>query len=162
MHPELHGILCDGGIKSHSPERSSLSPLSPALPPVGLSTSEICGTSSAWDEIPLINSYFANVQPSIPLIDEKIFRDTYLQNQRTDSRWMLLLSVVLAMGKLTARPTQLAEHRPIYARIKQNLTIETLDIAHLETIQALAILGGFYLHYLQLPNLAHSLMGAPP
>lgn len=38
--------------------------------------------------------------------------------------------------------------------------MDTLDSAHVETVQALAILSGFYLHYIQIPNQANALMGA--
>ena len=161
LHPEVHGIL----LRKKEQLRNQKLDLPSQWTsidtfPIHHPSSGKCATSPAWDEIPLINSYFTNVHPFIPLIEEHNFRHTYLQSQRTDQRWMLLLSVVLAMGKLAAGPTQVAEHKSYYARIRQYLSIETFDMAHPETIQALAILGGFYLHYLQLPNLAHSLMGA--
>ena len=162
LHPGLHGMLLREKESqrqqrfdppSPAPSSPELSPLDPLTPDRGV-------TTSAWEDIPLINSFFANFHPFIPLIDEQSFRHTYLQNQRADNRWTLLLSVVLAMGQLVAGPTHVAERKPLYVRIKRYLTIETLDVAHPETIQALAILGGFYLHYLQLPILANSLMGA--
>ncbi|RDW87119.1 putative C6 transcription factor [Aspergillus mulundensis] len=40
------------------------------------------------------------------------------------------------------------------------LDLESLASSHLETVQTLGILGGWYLHYVAQPNLAYSLMGA--
>ena len=113
-----------------------------------------------WDEVPLINAYFIYVHPFIPLIEEQAFRDTYIAAQRTDFRWQLLLNSVLAMGSVAAGSAEDQNHQVYFNRAKQHLTMDTLDSAHLETIQALAILSGFYLHYVQVPNQANSLMGA--
>lgn len=149
-----------------TPDQSHLASLEQSFPPemfanrsheVMLQT-EV--TSSAWDEIPLINAYFTYVHTFIPIIEEQTFRDTYMMGQRSDARWLLLLNTVLAMGSVAAGTAEDTSHHVYYARAKQYLTIDTLGKVHLEVIQALAILGGFYLHYLQQPNLAHALMGA--
>ncbi|KAJ9494581.1 hypothetical protein H2202_010013 [Exophiala xenobiotica] len=117
-------------------------------------------TSPAWDEIPLINAYFTYIHPFIPLIKEQSFRDTYMAAERTDTRWLLLLNTVLAMGCIASRSAPDRGHQVYFNRLKPYLTIEVLDSTHLETVQALAILSGFYLHYIQTPNQASSLMGA--
>jgi hypothetical protein len=134
----VHGILLrdKGAFTSQRQQKSDPPSPSPSLPDqsLGHPMPEDTDASSAWDEIPLINSFVTNVHPSIPLIEEQNFRHTYLKNQRTDNKWMLLLSAVLAMGKLAAGPTKIVEHKPYYARIKKYLTIETLNVAHPETI----------------------------
>jgi len=150
---------------SRSPDRSAMASREASSPPEATEMEHITSrleikASSAWDEIPLINAYFTYVHPFIPLIDQQSFRDTYMASQRTDSRWQLLLNVVLAMGSMAAGPSEDSGHHIYFARAKQYLDIDTLDSAHLETVQALAILSGFYLHYLQLPNQANALMGA--
>lgn len=117
-------------------------------------------SSSAWDEIPLINAYFTYVHTFVPLIDEQTFRDTYITGSRSDDRWLLLLNTVLAMGSVAASTSEDVGHRIYYHRAKQFLNLDCLSTAHLEVIQALAILGGFYLHYIQQPTLANNLMGA--
>lgn len=117
-------------------------------------------SSSAWDEIPMINAYFTYIHPFIPLIEETAFRETYMAGQRTDSRWQLLLNTVLAMGSVAAGNSEDTTHQTYFNRAKEHLDMDTLDSAHLETVQALAILSGFYLHYLQTPNQANALMGA--
>lgn len=148
-----------------SPERSLVASREASSPPenLALETETLRGdvsASSAWDEIPLINAYFTYVHPFIPLIEEQSFRDTYMAGQRTDSRWLLLLNTVLAMGSMAAGTSEDNGHQAYYARAKQHLTLDTLDSAHLETVQALAILSGLYLHYVQIPNQANALMGA--
>lgn len=148
-----------------SPERSIVPSRAASPPP----ESQVQGkdiargddsSSSAWDEIPMINAYFTYVHPFIPLIEETTFRETYMTGQRTDSRWQLLLNTVLAMGSVAAGNSEDTTHQTYFNRAKQHLNMDTLDSAHLETVQALAILSGFYLHYLQTPNQANAIMGA--
>ena len=114
----------------------------------------------AWDEVPIINAYFVYVHAFVPLIEEKTFRETYMSGRRQDSRWLALLNVVLAMGSMAASTSDDNSHRVYYNRAMQHLGFETIGSAHLETVQALALLGGFYLHYIQQPNLAIAVMGA--
>lgn len=148
-----------------SPDQSIVPSRAPSSPPElqaqGKDVARGDGSSSsAWDEIPMINAYFTYIHPFIPLIEETTFRETYMAGQRTDSRWQLLLNTVLAMGSVAASNSEDTTHQTYFNRAKQHLDMDTLDSAHLETIQALAILSGFYLHYLQTPNQANALMGA--
>lgn len=151
---------------SRSPDRSVVASREASFPPEHQTVDnetlqgDDVSNSPAWDEIPLINAYFTYVHPFIPLIEEQSFRDTYMSTERTDSRWLLLLNTVLAMGCIASRSTEDTGHQVYFNRLKTHLTIEVLDSAHLETVQALAILSGFYLHYIQTPNQASSLMGA--
>ncbi|KAK5021687.1 hypothetical protein LTS07_010729 [Exophiala sideris] len=150
---------------SKSPDRSVVPSRAASLPPeyqvLQTETPHYdAPTSSPWDEIPLINAYFTHVHPFIPLIEEKSFRETYMAAQRTDSRWLLLLNTVLAMGSVAAGTSEDTGHQVYFNRAKEFLSIDTLDSAHLETVQALAILSGLYLHYVQIPNQASALMGA--
>lgn len=155
----------DPDCLTKSPERSIVSSREASSPPeIRIMETSIprgdASTSPAWEEIPLINAYFTYVHPFIPLIEEQTFRDTYLLAQRTDSRWLLLLNTVLAMGSVAAGTSDDTGHQVYFNRAKQHLNMDTLDSAHLETVQALAILSGFYLHYIQIPNQANALMGA--
>lgn len=155
----------DPDCLTKSPERSAIQTREPTPAPDNRTvehdlTQTSAPTAPAWDEIPLINAYFTYVHPFIPLIEEQVFRETYMTAQRTDSRWLLLLNSVLAMGSMAAGTAEDTGHQVYFARAKQHLTMETLDSAHLETVQALAILSGFYLHYVQIPNQANTLMGA--
>jgi Fungal specific transcription factor domain len=114
----------------------------------------------SWDEIPMINAYFQYVHPFTPLLDEQSFRETYMAKQRTDMRWNLLCNAVLTMGCVANECSDDSTHEYYFDRIKENLKIETLSTCHIETVQALAILSGFYLHYTQQPSVANALMGA--
>lgn len=113
-----------------------------------------------WDEVPSINAFFTYVHPQIPLLAEDSFRSCYISRDRNDARWNLLLNAVLAMGSVAASTAQDKTHRIFYERARQYLVLETFSYAHLETVQALTILGGMYLHYVQQPNLANFLVGA--
>ena len=118
-------------------------------------------TPSAWSEIPLINAYFDYVHPFVPLIDEQYFRNTYIAQKRTDPRWLLLLNTVLAMGGMAAASScEDMGHVVYWKRASQYLSVETLGSVHIETVQALSLLGGYYLHYLNKPHVANNLMGA--
>lgn len=116
---------------------------------------------SPWDEIPLIKAFFSYVHPFAPFLDEMEFRQTYMSHSRSDSRWLLLLNSVLALGSMvSATDSQDDLHRVYWARAKRHLTIETMASVHVETVQALALLAGLYLHYIQQPDQAGVLMGA--
>lgn len=148
---------------SRTPDRSAMASREHSTPPQGVeydSTSRPDQPSSnPWDEIPLINAYFTYVHTFVPLIDEQSFRDTYMTGRRTDKRWALLLNTVLALGSVGASTSEDLGHRIYYSRAKRFLDLECQGTPHLETVQALALLGGFYLHYVQQPNLANAIMG---
>lgn len=117
------------------------------------------GSLSIWSEVPAINNYFEHVHPIVPLLDETRFRETYAEKRRTDSRWLLLLNAVLAMGSVAGTEAHDHTHFGYYSRAKEHLKLDILGFAHIETIQALTILGGLYLHYINKPVLANSLLG---
>lgn len=108
----------------------------------------------------MINAYFAYFHAFIPLIDEADFRETYLSGRRTDSRWLALLYMVFALGSVAAYTADDTTHEFYYHRAKNYTDLDTLASSHLETVQALGLMGGYYLHYVSQPNLAYSLMGA--
>lgn len=110
--------------------------------------------------MPIINAYFVYVHVFVPLIEEQTFREAYMSGQRQDDRWLALLNVVLAMGSMAASTSDDKSHRVYYNRAMQHLGFDSIGSAHLETVQTLALLGGFYLHYIQQPNLAIAVMGA--
>ena len=147
---------------ARTPDRSAVASRNHTPPADGVSigTPASAGLSSVWDEIPLINAYFVYVHTLVPLIEEQSFRETYTSGRRHDSRWLALLNTVLAMGSVAASTSDDVGHRVYFNRAKQHLALESLGSAHLETVQTLALLGGFYLHYIQQPNLANAIMGA--
>ncbi|KAL4945580.1 hypothetical protein BDV06DRAFT_219116 [Aspergillus oleicola] len=111
-------------------------------------------------ESQLLDAYFTYVQPLTPILDEQSFRETYASGHRKDDRWYCLLNMVLAMGSMCASTCDDISHKIYYSRCRAYLDLESLASPHLETVQTLGILGGWYLHYVAQPNLAYSLMGA--
>ncbi|OOF90955.1 hypothetical protein ASPCADRAFT_177962 [Aspergillus carbonarius ITEM 5010] len=111
-------------------------------------------------ESQLLDSYFTYFQPFVPMLDEHSFRQTYLSARRKDEQWLALVNIVFALGSIAACPAEDMSHKVYYMRCKSYLALESLGSPHVETIQALGLMGGYYLHYTSQPNLAYSIMGA--
>ncbi|KAF1914740.1 fungal-specific transcription factor domain-containing protein [Ampelomyces quisqualis] len=107
----------------------------------------------------LLESYFDRVHPFFPLIDERKLWSTYLYGNRKDSQWLCLLNMVFALGSLASFSIDNEAHYVYFNRSRQHLSLESFGSGNLEVLQALAIMSGFYMHYLNRPNEAHSLMG---
>lgn len=143
-------FMPDGGTAWH-PQQQMRPPTSlPAQQPPHLQT----------NSVQLVNAYFAYFHAFIPLLDESSVREAMATGKRSDPRWMALLNMVLALGSIAAYTADDTSHERYYQRSRQFLTLESLGGAHIETVQTLALMGGYYLHYASQPNLAHSLMGA--
>lgn len=108
----------------------------------------------------LIDAYFNRVQILVPMLDEPTFRADYLTARRNDAPWLALLNMVFAMGSIVANKSDDHSHINFYNRAKDNLGLDSFGSGHLETLQALALMGGFYLHYINRPNMANAILGA--
>ncbi|KAH8602067.1 fungal-specific transcription factor-like protein [Bisporella sp. PMI_857] len=108
----------------------------------------------------LIDAYFNRVQILIPMLDEPSFRADYLSGRRNDGPWLALLNMVFAMGSIVATKSDDHSHINYYNRAKEHLGIDTFGSGHLETLQAHALMGGLYLHYVNRPNMANAITGA--
>jgi len=51
-------------------------------------------------------------------------------------------------------------HINYYNRAMEHITLDALGSSHIETVQALTIIGGYYLHYINRPNMANAVVGA--
>lgn len=111
-------------------------------------------------EVQMLDAYFLHFQAFAPMIDEKAFRDTYMTGHRRDDNWLALLNIVLALGSIAASSPEDLTHQTYFLRCKSHLSLSSLGSSHLETIQALGLIGGWYCHYISQPNLAYSLIGA--
>ncbi|GIC93207.1 putative C6 transcription factor [Aspergillus udagawae] len=111
-------------------------------------------------DLQLLDAYFTWFQPFVPMLDEQAFRETYLSGHRRDDRWLGLVNIVFALGSIAACPSEDMSHKIYFQRSKSYLSLDSLGSSHLETIQTLGLIGGYYLHYTSEPNLAYSLMGA--
>lgn len=107
----------------------------------------------------LIESYFERVHLFFPLIEERKFWTTYLYGERKDAAWLALLNMVFALGSLASSTADNEAHYVYFNRSRRHLSLESFGSGNLEVLQALAIMSGFYMHYLNRPNEAHSLMG---
>jgi hypothetical protein len=115
----------------------------------------------SWDaENEYVNAYFSLVHTFIPMLDEASFRSNFLSRSRTDSPWLALLNVVLALGSIAALTSTENVHCTYYVRAKSHLGLEALGTGRLESLQALGLMGGLYLHYCQQPNMAFAVTGA--
>lgn len=107
----------------------------------------------------LIESYFDRCHPFFPLIDERKFWATYLHGNRTDSQWLALLNIVFAVGSLASNTADNQVHYTYFNRSRKHMSLDSFGSGNIEVLQALAIMSGYYMHYLNRPNEAHSLMG---
>lgn len=108
----------------------------------------------------LIDAYFTHMHIFVPMIQEHAFRATYLSNQRKDSPWLALLNMVFAIGSMLSSPAHSERDILFYQRAREHLRLESLGSGHMETLHAIILMGGSYLHYRNRPNLASALMGA--
>ncbi|CAK1361704.1 Lactose regulatory protein LAC9 [Cercospora beticola] len=108
----------------------------------------------------LIDSYFAHVHVLMPMIEEDSFRHSYLYGSRRDSSWLCLLNMVLALGSLASTTCTNEDHMVYYQRARKHMEVETFGSGSLFTLQAFALLSGYYLHWLNRPNEANGIMGA--
>ncbi|KAI6817903.1 general substrate transporter [Hortaea werneckii] len=108
----------------------------------------------------LLNSYFYHVHPLMPMIDEASFWRTWLYSDRSDSPWLALMNVVFALGSLASGTAADESHRVFYLRARSHLCLESFGSNNILLVQALGLLSGYYLHWLNRPNEASGLMGA--
>ena len=108
----------------------------------------------------LIDAYFKRVQIFVPMLDEPSFRADYLSGRRNDAPWLALLNMVFAMGSIVSNKSDDHNHINFYNRAKDQLGIDSFGSGHLETLQALNLMGCYYLHYINRPNMANAILGA--
>jgi hypothetical protein len=113
------------------------------------------------EEQRLIDAYFAGIHVFAPVIHEPSFRSRYLNHQgTTDRSWLALLNIVLALGSITSSPGDSEEDLQYFHLAQQYLSLESLGSGRLETLQALLLMGGQYLHFRNRPNMASAIIGA--
>ncbi|KAI0970289.1 fungal-specific transcription factor domain-containing protein [Xylaria arbuscula] len=114
----------------------------------------------SWKGQTLIDAYFKRVHVLTPMLDEASFRADYLEGQRFDAPWLALLNMVFAMGSIVAMKSDDYNHLNYYSRAMEYLPMDSFGSSHIEIVQALALIGGFYLHYINRPNMANAIIGA--
>ncbi|KUL87884.1 hypothetical protein ZTR_03232 [Talaromyces verruculosus] len=114
------------------------------------------------DELRLIDAYFFYVHGITPMIDEVDFRRRYAEGVADQNKgpWIALVNMVLAMGYIASSMSDQDGHSVYYEQAAEHLNFRCLGSGHIDTVQALTILGGYYLHYLNRPNMASAILGA--
>ena len=155
INKALEHVITASPIQTAQPTRSN----SPRRAGHDDATPTVIATPSL-SEPTLINAYFTDIHPLIPMIDEVRFRCTYQANTRTDDSWHALLNMVLAMGTIAASTAEDNSHLHYYNRAQERINLDMFGNGHIEALQALGLMGGFYLHYESRPNMANAIMGA--
>lgn len=114
----------------------------------------------SWKDQTSLEAYFKRIHPLIPMLDENSFRSDYLQGRRNDSPWLSLLNMMLALGSIASTKSNDLSHTNFYNRAMEHITIESFASSSIETVQALAMIGGVYLHYINRSHMANAVMGA--
>lgn len=115
------------------------------------------------DETSLIDAYFDQIHPIIPMIDEAEFRCRYITEDLTQDEtgsWLALLNMVLAMGSMASDSIHLTSHNIFYKRALSYINISSFGSGHIHMVQALALYSGMLLHFFNRPNTATAVMGA--
>lgn len=105
-----------------------------------------------------IDFYFEHIHPITPFLDEEDFRSQYASGTRQDGSWMGLLNMVFALGSIASGSEGL--HEQYYREARSFTGLDSLGSGNLESLQALCLLGGYYLHFRNSPNMAYSILGA--
>jgi Fungal specific transcription factor domain len=155
LKPSIQVDLKNGTSNLQWIAESSLS-----LPLPNLSDDELKRSVPSIDEQTSIDAYFNHVHGIVPLLDEVEFRTQWGRGDRLDGPWLALLNMVLALGSLSAGDSDDQSHSIYHIRAKKYLDFELLGIGCIESLQALCLLGGCYLHYKNAPNMAYTIMGA--
>ncbi|CAH0024639.1 unnamed protein product [Clonostachys rhizophaga] len=115
------------------------------------------------DEASLVDAYFRTVHGITPMIDEPGFRQCRAQGGglgRARGPWLALYNMVLTLGYIAANDDSQPGHGIYFSRASRHLDMSCFASGHIYTLQALALYSGYYLHYLNRPNMASAIMGA--
>ncbi len=107
-----------------------------------------------------IDAFFTHIHYITPIINETDFRTKYSRGKGNESSWKALLNMVLTLGSIVTPSPDEKSHAIFYTRAQENLGMESFGSGNLETVQALGLLGGYYCHYLNQPNMANVILGA--
>lgn len=147
-----------------NPQESSVyprpSPIQVAEPAAELATEPAAVARVVCSPQRLVDAYFYHIHPSTPILDERYFRSTFESNERDDSAWLALLHMVFALGTIACTKSDSNEDIYHYKIAKSHLGLDSFGSGHIETLQALILMAGWYLQYRNRPNMASAIMGA--
>ena len=138
--------------------------------PAGSPDSGVCGPSQATrpgavpralrDPRSLVGAYFQRIHPTTPILDKTLFLTTFESGERKDSPWLALQYMVFALGSIAYTTSDSNEDIYYYKIAKSHVSLDSFGSGHIETLQALTLMTGWYLHYRNRPNMASAIMGA--
>ncbi|KAL1968617.1 hypothetical protein VTN77DRAFT_1443 [Rasamsonia byssochlamydoides] len=112
------------------------------------------------DHRELIDNYFTHVHPVTPILDEAAFREKFSSGKCQNPAWLALLNMVFALGTIAATTSESNDDIYYYNVAKSYIGFDSFGSGHLETLQALTLMAGWYLHYRNRPNMASAILGA--
>ncbi|KAL5360662.1 fungal-specific transcription factor domain-containing protein [Aspergillus floccosus] len=127
----------------------------PTLLPQGLA---MTASSDSLRELRYIAFYFDNIHAITPFLHEESFRAKFSTRDQQGSSWLGLCNMVLTVGSIASGSD--TAHIHYYNQARSYLDLDSLGSGNLETLQALCLLGGYYLHYRNSPNMAYAILGA--
>ncbi|KZL71628.1 fungal specific transcription factor domain-containing protein [Colletotrichum tofieldiae] len=105
-----------------------------------------------------IEFYFDQIHPITPILNEDDFRQTLAAGGRHDGSWLALLNMIFTLGSIASGSDSLHVH--YYKQARAHLDLDSFGSGNMESLQALCLLGGYYLHYRNSPNMAYAVLGA--
>ncbi|KAL2843931.1 fungal-specific transcription factor domain-containing protein [Aspergillus pseudoustus] len=105
-----------------------------------------------------VGFYFEHIHGITPFIHEETFRATIANPDRQSHAWLGLYNMVITVGSIASGSD--TAHIQYYNHARSYLDLDSLGSGNLETLQALCLLGGYYLHYRNSPNMAYGILGA--
>ncbi|KPM39206.1 hypothetical protein AK830_g7358 [Neonectria ditissima] len=127
-------------------------------PPTANHTLGIPPASDSLREQRYVGFYFDHIHAITPLLHEESFRATFAAGNCQTPAWLGLRSMVLTLGSVASGSD--TAHVQYYDQARSFLGLDSLGSGNLETLQALCLLGGYYLHYRNSPNMAYAILGA--
>lgn len=137
-------------------KRWSENPIQPQPQPVPFMSGDL--STHLLKEQRCIDFYFEHIHPIVPMLDEEDFRNSYSLRHRRDPGWLGLLNMVITLGSIASGSDTL--HEQYYEQARNFLDLDSFGAGNLESLQALCLLGGLYLHYRNAPNMAYAVLGA--
>ncbi|KAK5046331.1 hypothetical protein LTR84_008475 [Exophiala bonariae] len=110
------------------------------------------------DDARCIDAYFKFSHCVAPMLNEAEFKYKWQTASEQEASWQGLFNMVCTMGSIAAGHESM--HKLYYHRAQTHLTLETFGSGNLESVQALCLLGGCYLQYMNSPNMATAVLGA--
>lgn len=114
--------------------------------------------SDSLRETRYVEFYFEHMHAITPFLHEESFRAAFAAGDRQSPAWLGLCNMVLTVGSIASGSD--TAHIHYYNQARSYLDLDSLGSGNLETLQALCLLGGYYLHYRNSPNMAYAILGA--